>query len=132
MPAWLRFRTGGRSFGLPLDAVAEVTAGGVPRLIPFVPRAVGGILNVRGEPLPVVDAGALLLGQPSGARRHVVALVRQGVRVGLLVDSASRIEPSSADAEPVDPDALFQRALQLLTPGGWPGTQGDHSCPTAS
>jgi chemotaxis signal transduction protein len=132
MPAWLRFRTAGRSFGLPLDAVAEVTAGGVPRLIPFVPRASGGILNVRGEPLPVVDAGALLLGAPAGARGHVVALLRDGTRLGVLVDFAARIESGAADAEMVDPDALFERALQLLTPGGMPGIQGGNSCPTAS
>ncbi len=132
MRQWLRFRIAGRSFGLPLDSVAEVTAGGAPRLIPFVSRDAGGILNVRGEPMPVVDAGALLLGAPAGARGHVVALVRGGVRLGLLVDFVACIEPDSADAERVEPDALFERALQLLTPGGWPGLQGGNPCPTAS
>ena len=52
--SWLQFDLGERSFAIPLDAVAEVMWAQQPRLIPLVPPNVGGVLNIRGEPLVVM------------------------------------------------------------------------------
>ena len=135
---WLRFRIGDSACAIPLQAVAEVTSAGSPRLIPLVPLQVGGILNVRGEPLPVVDGGVVLRGQPSDVHRHVLVLEQGGARIGILVGHVSRIvrsvptSPADDDAEVdcmhvrwvndgdgrlglVDPGALFERATELLT-----------------
>jgi chemotaxis signal transduction protein len=152
----LVFRVAGRDFGVPVSAVSEVTPGGVPRLVPLVPLAVGGILNVRGEPLLAVDAGALLFDRPAGARRHVVVFGDESLRVGILVDHAARMEtpggarPSPAEAEEaraavpvrwtecadgrvglVEPEDLIARARKLLAPAALARGQGGESCPTA-
>jgi chemotaxis signal transduction protein len=152
----LVFRVAGREFGVPVGAVSEVTPGGVPRLVPLVPLAVGGILNVRGEPLLAVDAGALLLDRPAGARRHVVVFGDESLRFGILVDLAARMqtEPgaplapgdeAAADttAVPVcwiecadgrvglvEPADLLARARRLLAPAALDRGQGGESCPT--
>ena len=135
---WLRFKIGDRACAIPLHAVAEVTSAGSPRLIPLVPLQVGGILNVRGEPLPVVDGGVVLRDHPGDIHRHVLVLEHGGGRIGILVGHVSHIEHSvpagqaddDADVDCmhvrwvndgdgklglVDPEALFERATELLT-----------------
>lgn len=140
---WLRFRVRGIEYALPLDVVSEVTAARSPRLIPFVPLSVGGVVNAKGEPLPTVNGGRLLQNLPTRAQRHALVLERGTVRLGLLVDAVARIEPGLGRAaqegeEPpeqapsgpswvrwvtvnretvglVDPDALIDSARGLLT-----------------
>lgn len=36
--------------------------------VPHAPRGVGGILNYRGAPIPVIDLAELMLGRPARAR----------------------------------------------------------------
>jgi chemotaxis signal transduction protein len=94
LPArWLRFRIAGREFAVGLDRVAEVCEARTSHAIPFVPQSVGGVHNVRGEPLAAVDGARLLLGAASGRARTLVVLEQDGIRVGLRVDEVSRIEP---------------------------------------
>ncbi len=97
---WLCFGLAQLDYAIPLDSVSEVTAARVPNFVPFVPLEVGGILNVRGEPLPAVD-GHALVGAPGGAGpRHALVLEEGAIRIGLLVDSVSRIERDLRDAGP--------------------------------
>jgi chemotaxis signal transduction protein len=134
---WLRFEVGGQAYALPLSAVVEVTGAHVPYLIPRIPLEIGGVLNVRGEPLPAVDGGAVLTGSPVDAHRYVLVMERGSVRIGVLVGDVRRIErelalsfdeageQSSALVEwvnqddaalgLVDPEGLFERATLLLT-----------------
>ena len=127
---WLRFEVSEQAYAIPLASVVEVTGAARPHLIPRIPLEIGGVLNVRGEPLPAVDGGTLLTG---------------GLRIGVLVGQVRRIErelaaePPSADAADVelvrwviqddtalglvDPEGLIERATMLLTdqrkqPGG--------------
>lgn len=153
----LVFRVGARCYGIPLAAVSEVTGGGAPRLIPLVPSEVGGVLNVRGEPLVVLDAGTLFEGRPCGARRHVIALSRRELRLGVLVEGVSGIE-TGIDGTPlpeeevppagplsvrwvigadervgiVDPEQAFERAAELLATRPLWREEGAQACPTES
>jgi len=128
-----------RAFALPLSAVAEVANASTPYLIPQVPRALGGVLNFRGEPLPALDAAALLSVEPGGGRRHLVVLGEARLRLGLLVSEVVRIERDldgavelgDAEARPpefarwvrcggeplglIAPEELLERARKLLT-----------------
>jgi len=140
-PTWLLFRVGQRDYAIPLDRVTEVVAARKPHLIPLVPSAIGGILNTRGEPLPVVDGGAAVEGFACGATRHALVLERDDVRLGVLVDSVLRIDgqldpsrlelvdaPAShagvcserrrtatgVELSIVETDALLARAMRLL------------------
>ncbi len=120
---WLRFQLGDSGFGIPLDAVGEVTAARQPHLIPLVPLEVGGVLNVRGEPLPVVDGGVLVGGDPGSGRRHAIVLEEGKLRVGVLVDSVSRIERGLEEAvaeelDADDPEAVHVDFVHWVRSGG--------------
>jgi chemotaxis signal transduction protein len=135
---WLRFQVHERDFALPLSAVAEVANAAELHLIPLVPRELGGAVNFRGEPLPVLDAAALLCAASGGRRRHLIVLGDARLRLGLLVSRLVGIErdPDGAvdlDPEPetpgfvrwvrlgaervgcLAPEALLEQARKLLT-----------------
>jgi purine-binding chemotaxis protein CheW len=149
----LRFRVGEREYLIPLQAVAEVTPGARPRLIPTVPLALGGVINVRGETVPVLDGATVLQAPPSEGYRHALLLSGDGHRLGLLVSSVSRIErrrpaPPSDAEEPTYGAPFVKRArlregevgvidvpglvarLQELLRGASMKTGGD-ACPNA-
>ena len=102
---WLRFQVGGHLYAIPLDAVAEVTPAESPRLIPFVSPEIGGILNVRGEPVPAVYGGIVLGGARPRVHRHLMVLERGKLRVGVLAEEVTTIERGIEPPEE-DPDAL--------------------------
>ena len=153
---WIRFRVGDDDYALPLGTVAEVTGARAPSLIPLVSLEVGGILNVRGEPLPAVSGHVLLAGDAGRAAGRAagpaLVLERGAVRIGVLVDSVSRIERDletrlKADEfmEPdreselvrwvradgtrvglIDAEELLERATRLLTSRA---QKGEEPCP---
>lgn len=90
--SWLQFDLGERAYALPLDVVAEVLRAQEPRLIPWVPSSVGGILNLRGEPLVVVDGGAVFGLGTRPTCQHILLLEREDLRIGLRVGHVSRID----------------------------------------
>ncbi len=155
--SWLRFEVGGRAYAIPLDAVTEVTRAAQPRMIPGVPLTLCGVVNVRGEPLLVVDAAVLLGGEslPEAAGpQHALLLERGSLRLALQVRKVWRIEhelprtvaqSESGDAGPafvhwvggaadalglVDPNGLLEHATALLTRIRV-HHEGEESCPSA-
>lgn len=149
----LLFRVGDHAYLLPLEAVAEVTPAEPPRLIPCVPLELGGIVNVRGEPVPVVDGGVVLRGQRTVPHRHAIFLRNDEERLGVLVSSVSRIErrcpvrdeAASEEAAPspfvartrlgelkvgvIDVAGLVERMQELL--GGASPRSGGGTCQSA-
>jgi purine-binding chemotaxis protein CheW len=114
---FLVFQLGDDEFGLPIAAVDEVTR--VPGQITRIPRApkfLEGVINLRGEVLPVVDQRRRFDMPPlevtEGRRMIVVRTDRY--RAGLVVDSVSEVRRHPTDAiEP--PPALtddITRAVQ--------------------
>lgn len=101
---WLRFEVSGRAHALPLAAIGEVTQAREPRLIPFLPLEVAGIVNVRGEPLPTLDTGVILGAAPTRGHRHLLVMGSEPDRIGLLVGSVSRIARALRDAPKLEPD----------------------------
>lgn len=127
MTPWLRFDVKDQAYAIPLASVVEVTGAQRLHLIPRIPLAIGGVMNVRGEPLPAVDGGTLLTGSNAGTHRQVLVLERGALRIGVLVGQVRRIERELATTLPTDgnePDALVQwvnqddAALGLVDPEG--------------
>lgn len=110
------FRLGDDEFGLPIEAVNEVAR--VPDQItrlPKAPKFLEGVVNLRGEVLPVVDQRRRFdmpaLEQKSARRLVVVRTERH--RAGLIVDSVSEVlRCFAADIEPA-PD-LTNEAVRLV------------------
>jgi purine-binding chemotaxis protein CheW len=101
---FLIFRLGDDEFGLPIDTVDEVAR--VPDQItrlPKTPAFLEGVINLRGEVLPVVDQRRRFdmpkLEDAAGQRLVVVRTERH--RAGLIVDSVSEV--LSTDAARIEP-----------------------------
>jgi purine-binding chemotaxis protein CheW len=101
---FLVFRLGDEEFGLPIDTVVEVAQ--VPERItrvPKTPKFLEGVVNLRGEVLPVVDQRRRFdlpkLENVEGRRLVVIKTERH--RAGLIVDSVSDVlRTHDADIEP--------------------------------
>jgi purine-binding chemotaxis protein CheW len=96
----LVFRLGPDEFGLPLEAVDEVAR--VPDQItrlPKTPAFLEGVINLRGEVLPVVDQRRRfdMPKLEGGAGRRLVVVRTERHRAGLIVDSVSEVLSTYAD-----------------------------------
>ena len=103
----LVFRLGADEFGLPIDTVVEVAQ--VPAQItrvPKTPKFLEGVINLRGDVLPVVDQRRRFdmpkLDNTEGRRLVVVKTDRH--RAGLIVDSVSDVLRTHAESVEPPPD----------------------------
>jgi purine-binding chemotaxis protein CheW len=102
---FLLFRIGEEEFGLPIGAVEEVAL--LPDKLTRLPKApafVQGVMNLRGQVIPVIDqAERFGAGAATGRKRRVV-IVRIGDLVaGFVVDAVSdvlRVEASTLRPAP--------------------------------
>ncbi len=104
---FLVFRLGGDEFGLPIDAVDEVAR--VPETItrvPKTPKFLEGVVNLRGDVLPVVDQRRRF-DMPKlehGENRRLIVVRTARHRAGLIVDSVSEVLRCPAEAIEATPD----------------------------
>jgi purine-binding chemotaxis protein CheW len=101
------FRLGGDEFGLPVEAVDEVAR--VPDRITRVPRTpafLEGVVNLRGEVLPVIDGRRRFDMPPAEAaeRRRLLVVRSERHRAGLIVDAVLGITFAARDAIEPAPD----------------------------
>jgi len=120
------FRLGDDEFALPIEAVDEVAR--VPAQVtrlPKTPRFLEGVINLRGEVLPVIDQRRRFDMPPAAdleARRLIVVRTGQW-RAGLIVDSVSEVLRRPADdVEPApdlagEPTRLVHGVLNLEATG---------------
>lgn len=104
---FLVFRLGNDEFGLPVEAVDEVAR--VPDVITRIPKApkfLEGVINLRGEVLPVVDQRKRfdLRITESGESRRLIVLRSDRHRAGLIVDGVAEVLRSRADEIESPPD----------------------------
>jgi purine-binding chemotaxis protein CheW len=125
------FSIGAARYAVELRWVREVVTLGFVTAVPTAPPALGGVCNLHGSILPVLDV-ATLVDQPAGppARQGDGALVleAEGTVCALRVDQvdhvASLVESAGAvvdaDGRPLtllDPGRLIRRALELINSG---------------
>ena len=101
------FRLGDDEFGLPIDTVVEVAQ--VPDQItrlPKTPKFLEGIINLRGDVLPVIDQRRRF-DMPKAEQlegRRLVVIRTERHRAGLIVDSVSDVLRTRADEIEPPPD----------------------------
>jgi purine-binding chemotaxis protein CheW len=115
---FLVFRLGDDEFGLPIDTVVEVAH--VPSHITRVPRTpkfLEGVVNLRGEVLPVVDQRRRfeMPKLENTAGRRLVVIRTEHHRAGLIVDSVSDV--LRTDSENVEPPPELTEATSRLVRG---------------
>lgn len=118
---FLLFRIGDESFGLPIDAVQEVALL-PPHLTPLpkAPAFVQGVMNVRGQVIPVIDQSRRFNGTPIAGEKPRVIVVQVGeLTAGFIVDAVSQVVQPPADALRPAPDLgsegarVFDRVASL-------------------
>jgi purine-binding chemotaxis protein CheW len=118
---FLIFRIGDEDFGLPVAAVNEVVR--MPDALSSLPRApkfVEGIMNLRGQAVPVIDQRRRF-DAPAGAgqRRRVIIVSLGDLQAGFVVDAVSdvmRVSKKDLSAAPDLGDGavrVFDRVANL-------------------
>jgi purine-binding chemotaxis protein CheW len=108
---FLVFRLGAEEFGLPIAAVDEVAAAPekITRL-PKTPKFLEGVVNLRGEVLPVIDQRRRfdMADAEASSQRRLLVVRSERHRAGLLVDDiAGVVSAPEADIAPA-PDLAGQ------------------------
>jgi purine-binding chemotaxis protein CheW len=97
---YVLFHLGTEEYGLPIERVQSIIRYEAPTPVPHAPAMVEGVINLRGQVIPVIDLSQRLLGTPhviTALSRIVVAEGDSGL-VGLAVDSAHEVATFPVDA----------------------------------
>lgn len=96
----LLIKAGDQTYALPLLKIQEIRGWSPVSPLPDTDASCLGVLNLRGNVLPVFDA-RLILGKPTPeptAQNVIVVASVNDKPVGMLVDSVSDIVPIGGDA----------------------------------
>lgn len=122
------FTVGAVRYALELRWVREVVSLGFVTSVPSAPAALGGVCNLHGAILPVLDVGVLLDGVPGLPARQgdgALVLEAEGMVCALRVDQVDHVASLHESAGDVidatgrplrllDPGRLLHRALELV------------------
>lgn len=120
-PQFLSFTVAGTDYGLPILAVKEILQHDEPTQVPGTPPSVRGVLNVRGQVVPVVDLAVKFgKGRTVATKRTCILVVEARVNadrlvVGMLADTVNEV--LDLPASEIEPPPAFgtQVKLDLLT-----------------
>lgn len=90
MDKYLLFVSDELLFGVPAEYVVEIITNHAITSIPLVPGYIRGIINLRGQIIPIVDI-RLLLGHVMREDNCIIILNIDGVMVGILVDTVQKM-----------------------------------------
>jgi chemotaxis signal transduction protein len=120
-PQYLSFTVAGTDYGIPILSVKEILQHEEPTSVPSAPPAIRGVINVRGQVVPVVDLAVKFGGAPTVASSRTCILVVDAhlggdrLTVGVLADAVNEVlDLPAAEVEP--PPRLGSRArVDFLT-----------------
>jgi len=133
----LVFEIDDRQFGLPADVVIEVVRAVTPMPVPRTPSAIMGIINLRGEVVPVINTRDLLRMETADVRHtdHLIIVRDRDLTYAIHADRAidllnlereSKSSKSSDDSDS-DPIGLICNTaigmVQILQPAELLGAQ---------
>lgn len=103
---YLSFEVSGEGYAIDIALTREIRGWTEPSAMPDTPNYELGVIDLRGEMLPLIDLAARLgLASPEIHARSVIIVAEvNNMAVGLLVDSVSNIIALSADDMRPPPD----------------------------
>lgn len=113
---FLTFCIGSEKFGMALGQTREVIEYGSITQVPLMPSFLTGVINLRGEVVPVIDLAVRLGRPPIEIRRRTCIIIvemqheGQDFTLGLLADSV--YEVLEVDADGVEPAPAFGANLR--------------------
>jgi purine-binding chemotaxis protein CheW len=110
------FTIGAEEYGLELLRVREVIRMRQVTWLPKAPSCLKGIINLRGEVIPIVDLRTRfgLRAVESGAATRVIVVEVEGRPVGIVVDSASQVVRVPTDQFEAPPAAIGQASRDFI------------------
>ena len=111
------FHLGDCWFGIAVEKVLEVMPAPPVTPVPLAPRAVAGLVNRRGQIVPVIDIGCRLgfPKQPAAVSRALVVVRSDDTMLGLLVDGAGEVVEAPEEAFEAAPANLPAESRDLVT-----------------
>lgn len=98
---FLIFMTDDLKFGIDAENVIEIFTNQTITYLPMLPAFIRGIINMRGQIIPIVDI-RLHLGKPEKTDCLVIILNLNGSQIGIFVDSIDQmIDIPKADIHPI-------------------------------
>jgi purine-binding chemotaxis protein CheW len=96
---YVLFKAGSEEYGLPISRVSGIIRFETVTPVPRAPRAVLGVIDLRGRVIPIVDLGLRLFGVPFEplSRSRIIVTESQDGAVGLAVDGASEVATFAPD-----------------------------------
>lgn len=118
------FKTGQLACGVDIMAVREIRGWTPATPLPHAPEHVRGVINLRGEVLPILDLGGRLgMGAAEPTDRHAIIVASiKGRMVGLLVDAVSDI--LTVDKAAIQPAPADGRGAVTFVEGLLPSETG--------
>lgn len=90
---YLTFRTDNLTFGVSTNYIIEIITNHVITPLPMVPNYVKGVINLRGQVVPIIDI-RLRLGKPAidyTGSSCVIVLNVDSISIGIIVDSVEQV-----------------------------------------
>ena len=118
----LSFRLGDQEYCVDIMSVREIRGWTPATPLPYTPKHVNGVINLRGTVLPVIDLSLRLgmSGVEADATSVIIVVQTNGLSAGLLVDAVSDILTIPASELKPPPElgddltASYIRALTLV------------------
>ncbi len=121
---WLRLAVSDGVYALPIDQVREILQVNRLTVLPRLPAAIRGVMNLRGAVVPVIDLGVRLGTRAvTVSRRSCIIVVEQAAQMdhaplvaGVMVDAVFEV----VDVDPADvsvPPALGMRVSPEMLSG---------------
>lgn len=103
----LTFKVGGEDYAIDVAATREIRGWATPSELPDSPPHILGVINLRGDVVPLMDLAARIgLKTPEINERSVIIVTEvESGRLGLLVDAVSDIIAPSEDEMQPPPEA---------------------------
>jgi len=90
---YLTFRVGNENYGIPISCVTEIVSMQKVTEVPDMPEFVKGVINLRGQVIPVIDVRLRfnLSARDYDDRTCAVVVNLETMIVGLIVDSVDEV-----------------------------------------
>ncbi len=85
------FNISGEEFGIELGRIVEIVKFQKGTPLPKVPAFISGVINIRGDVIPLVDLRKRLGVEPSHIQGRIIITKIHGEKIGLLVDAVKEI-----------------------------------------
>ena len=120
MKQLISFTVGSEEYGLELLRVKEVIRMRQITWLPKAPACVKGIINLRGDVIPIVDLRERfgLAAHEKTAMTRVIVVELDGRLVGMVVDTASQVVRIPADQFDPPPTVMGQESRDFITAVG--------------